>query len=59
MFWASGKHIKTDLTETVDRFSLAHPKVRVIVATALGEATTVQAALADYALSCGEMTSKL
>ena len=59
MFWASGKHIKTDLTEAVARFSLAHPKVTVIVATALGEATAVQVALADYALSCATMTSKL
>ena len=59
LFWASGKHIKTDLTEAVDRFSLAHPKVTVIVATALGEATAVQVALADYALSCAAMTSKL
>lgn len=59
LFWASGKHIKTDLTEAVDRFSLAHPKVTVIVATALGEATAVQVALADYALSCVTMTSKL
>jgi sirohydrochlorin cobaltochelatase len=59
LFWASGKHIKTDLNEIIDRFSQAHPKVTVKVATALGEAKVVQAALADYALSCAAMPSKL
>ena len=59
MFWASVKHIKTDLTEAVDCLSVAHPKVTVMVATALGEATAVQAALADCALSCAVMPYKL
>jgi sirohydrochlorin cobaltochelatase len=59
LFWASGKHIKTDLNEAIDRFSQAHPNVTVQVSTALGEATAVQAALVDYALSCAAMTSKL
>jgi sirohydrochlorin cobaltochelatase len=52
LFWASGKHIKTDLTEAVVHFEQQHPEVKVRVATALGEATAVQVALADYAVSC-------
>jgi sirohydrochlorin cobaltochelatase len=59
LFWASGKHIKTDLNEAIDRFFQAHPKVTVQVATTLGEATAVQASLVDYALSCATITSKL
>lgn len=59
LFWASGKHIKTDLNEAIDRFTQAHPEVQVQVATALGEATAVQVALADYALSCVTMSRKL
>ena len=59
LFWASGKHIKTDLNEAIDRFTQAHPEVKVQVATALGEASAVQIALADYALSCVTMSRKL
>lgn len=59
LFWASGKHIKTDLNEAIDRFTQAHPEVQVQVATALGEASAVQVALADYALSCVTMSRKL
>lgn len=55
LFWASGKHIKTDLSEAVAHFVHAHPDVGVRVATALGEAQAVQVALADYALSCVTM----
>ena len=58
LFWASGKHIKTDLHEAIERFTLAHPEVQVRVATALGEASAVQVALADYALSCATIEIK-
>ena len=59
LFWASGKHIKTDLSEAVAQFVQTHPDVDVRVATALGEAQAVQIALADYALSCATMFPKL
>jgi sirohydrochlorin cobaltochelatase len=59
LFWASGKHIKTDLSEAVAHFVQAHPDVDVRVATALGEAQAVQIALADYALSCAAIDPKL
>lgn len=59
LFWASGKHIKTDLNEAVARFTQAHPEVQVRVATALGEADAVQVALAEYALTCATMTPNL
>jgi sirohydrochlorin cobaltochelatase len=59
LFWASGKHIKTDLSEAVAQFVQAHPDVDVRVATALGEAQAVQIALSDYALSCATMSPKL
>ena len=59
LFWASGKHIKTDLAQAVERFTQVHPEVAVQVATALGEAQAVQAALADYALSCATMPQKV
>jgi sirohydrochlorin cobaltochelatase len=59
LFWASGKHIKTDLSEAVAQFVQTHPDVDVRVATALGEAQAVQIALADYALSCATMSPKL
>ena len=59
LFWASGKHIKTDLNEAIAHFTQAHPEVSVRVATALGEASMVQTALADYALSCATINPKL
>lgn len=59
LFWASGKHIKTDLNEAIERFTPVHPEVQVQVATALGEASAVQVALADYVLSCVTMSPKL
>ncbi len=59
LFWASGKHIKTDLNEAIERFTQVHPEVQVQVATALGEASAVQVALADYVLSCVTMSPKL
>jgi sirohydrochlorin cobaltochelatase len=59
LFWASGKHIKTDLNEAVSQFVQAHPGIGVRVATALGEAQAVQMALADYALSCATIDPKL
>ncbi len=59
LFWASGKHIKTDLSQAIEHFRQAHPEVAVQVATALGEANAVQAALADYALSCATMSPQL
>lgn len=58
LFWASGKHIKTDLSEAIDRFVQAHPEVSVHAATALGEAQAVQIALADYAVSCATIPHK-
>jgi len=59
LFWASGKHIKTDLNEAIERFTQVHPEVQVQVAMALGEASAVQVALADYVLSCVTMSPKL
>ncbi len=58
LFWASGKHIKTDLSQAIEQFTQAHPEVAVQVATALGEASAVQIALADYALSCATMATQ-
>jgi sirohydrochlorin cobaltochelatase len=58
LFWASGKHIKTDLSQAIEHFTQAHPEVAVQVATALGEAPAVQIALADYALSCATMSTQ-
>jgi sirohydrochlorin cobaltochelatase len=58
LFWASGKHIKTDLSQAIEHFTQAHPEVAVQVATALGEASAVQIALADYALSCATMSTQ-
>jgi sirohydrochlorin cobaltochelatase len=58
LFWASGKHIKTDLSEAIERFVQAHPEVSVRVATALGEAQAVQIALAEYAVSCATISPK-
>jgi len=59
LFWASGKHIKTDLNEAIERFTQAHPEVQVQVATALGEASAVQVALAGYVLSCVTISPKI
>ena len=59
LFWASGNHIKADLSQTVAEFVQIHPYIDVHVATALGEAQIVQIALANYALRCATNAPKL
>lgn len=52
MFMAQSGHTKRDLPVLLDVASARHPTLTIRVATPIGEAPPVVAAIAAYALSC-------
>lgn len=51
MFMAQSGHTKRDLPALLDEARLRHPELHLTVAAPIGEAPTVVAAIAEYALS--------
>jgi sirohydrochlorin cobaltochelatase len=51
MFMAQSGHTKRDLPALLDEARRRHPDLRLEVAAPIGEASTVVAAIAEYALS--------
>lgn len=52
MFLAQGGHLKRDVPELVEAARARHPQCEIVQALAVGEADSVVAAIADYALRC-------
>ena len=57
MFIAQGGHLKSDLPRLVDAARARHAGCEITLAPAVGEADGVVAAMADYALGFGGVSS--
>lgn len=52
MFLAQGGHVKKDLPMLIEQARARHPDCRIRLAAAVGEADSVLAAMAAYAIGC-------
>lgn len=51
IFLAVGSHVRKDLPELIELSRLQHPNLEISVCEAIGEQSSIQLAIADFALS--------